>query len=241
MCAADSPAPQTGPSGTRIPSVIIIRSWPKIVMMVPTLALSLICGVVMAVWGDRAAPAEFSPIHYAGLAFLLMLAVNLTMLLYDLNLRGFIIVALLIVSVVLVLFLLEQRQWAVWRSLAGIFGVRVFANSAFYFMFALVLLFNLLIAWVITRFNFWKIEHNEIIIHKGFMHEQERHPTAQARFKLVIEDVVEYALMGSGTLVFYFGDSKTEHRLPTVLFVHRKARMLDEILGRLAVIDTRAG
>ncbi len=56
-------------------------------------------------------------------------------------------------------------------------------------VFQNVLLLNLLIAWVITRFNYWKIEHNEIIIHQGFLHEQERHPAAQ---NCVLNDVVDH-------------------------------------------------
>jgi hypothetical protein len=67
------------------------------------------------------------------------------------------------------------------------------------------------------------------------MQEQERHPTAQARFKLVIEDIVEYGMLGAGKLTFYFGDDDTVHNLDTVLFVHKKAKKLDELLGRIAV------
>jgi len=158
------------------------------------------------------------------------------MLLYDLNLRGFLIVALLIVALVLALFLLN-REGKVWQAIGRGLSVRAFANSAFYFVFALVLLFNLFVAWVITRFNYWQVEHNEIIIHKGFMQEQERHPTAQARFKLVIEDIVEYGILGAGRLVFFFGDDESEHELATVLFVHKKAKKLDELLGRMAVVQ----
>ena len=68
---------------------------------------------------------------------------------------------------------------------------------------------------------------------------QERHPTAQARFKLVIEDIVEYGILGTGKLVFYFGDDDTEHALPTVLFVHKKAKRLDDLLGRIEVVSRR--
>jgi hypothetical protein len=54
---------------------------------------------------------------------------------------------------------------------------------------------------------------------------------------MVVEDIVEYGLLGSGKLVFYFGDAQTEKELKTVLFVHRKAKALDELLGRVAIIE----
>lgn len=216
---------------------IVIRSWPKIVLMVPTLVTAIVCGILMGLYGEPEPKADFGIVHLAGLAFLLMLLLNLTVLLYDLSLRGFMIVVLLLAVLILAIFLIGTRHQGIWQSIANALSVKVYANAAFYFLFAVVLLLNLAIAFVMTRFHYWQIENNEIIIHHGFMSEQERHPTAQARFKLVIEDVVEYALMGSGKLVFYFGDDKSEHELTTVPFVHRKAKMLDELLGRIAVVD----
>jgi signal transduction histidine kinase len=216
---------------------IVIRSWPKIVLMMPTLIVAALCGIIMGIYGAPEADAAFGGIHLAGLLFLVVLLINLTILLYDLSLRGFLIVVLLIVVLVLALFLISTRHHGIWQAIGRALSVKVYANAAFYFLFALALFFNLLIAFIITRFHYWEIEHNEIIIHHGFMSEQERHPTAQARFKLVIEDVVEYALLGSGKLVFYFGDDKSERVLTTVPFVHRKAKMLDELLGRVAVTE----
>lgn len=220
---------------------LVIRAWPKILLMLPTLIISLLCGLVMAIKGVPPADAQFGAIqHWAGLLFILVLGINLTMVLYDLNLRGFIIVALLIAVLLLLISLLgsgSEDESSIWSKLASILSVRLVANSAFYFVFSLVLIFNLAIAWVITRFNYWVVEHNEIIIHKGFMQEVERHPTAQSRFKLKIDDVVEYGVLGVGTLVFYFGDDDTEHQLLTVPFVHKKAKRLDQLLGRVAVVS----
>lgn len=240
---AESPAPETPTVTERKPvDSLVIRPWPKIILMLPTLFAAIICGLIMAIWGLPESNALFGGIHYVGLCFLVVLGINLTMLLYDLSLRGFILVALLIAVLVLILALINSsREASIWTTVARFLSVRVVANSAFYFLFSGVLLFNLAIAWIITRFNYWKIEHNEVIIHRGFMHEQERHPTAQARFTLVIDDVVEYAILGTGRLVFHFGDTKTEHELSTVLFVHRKAKRLDELLGRISVTtDTGA-
>jgi hypothetical protein len=225
------------PTHPAAPTAIIIRSWPKIVMMIPTLIVAIICGVLAAYSAQPQSDAGFSRAHYIGLFFLLVMAINLTLLLYDLSLRGFIIAVLAIVAVVLGLFLLNTRLQTVWESIGRALSLRVWANSAFYFTFALILLINLGIAWLITRFNYWRVENNEIIIHSGFMHEQERHPTAQARFKMVIDDIVEYGLMGSGRLVFYFSDNNAQHELPTVLGVRRKAKALDELLGRVAVTE----
>ncbi len=216
---------------------VILRSWPKIVMMWPTLIMSIVCAVMMSMWPQPKPEDGFTFMHGVGLAFLIVLAVNLITLLYDLHVWGFFLVVLSILTLVLGLFLLD-RWHDVWTNIGRALSIRVYANSAFYFLFSAVLVVNLIIAWVITRFHYWKVERNEIIIHQGFMHEQERHPTSQARFTLVVDDVVEYALLGAGKLVFKFGDDDSERELTTVPFVHRKAKKLDELLGRLAVTST---
>ncbi len=227
---------EIAPEQTRKPTRLVIRSWPKIILMLPTLLIAVLCGAIMLTQEPPAADADFSFTHLVGLGFLFILLLNLTMLLYDLSLRGFIIVCLLIIVLVLTVMVINmQIAGGAWQAIGRALSIKVYANSAFYFLLALVLLFNLIIAWVITRFHYWVIERNEVIIHRGFLQEVERHPTAQARFKLVIEDVVEYGMLGSGRLVFYFGDDQSEHELSTVPFVHSKARALDELLGRVAV------
>ncbi|MEP0844260.1 MAG: hypothetical protein HRF43_16290 [Phycisphaerae bacterium] len=218
---------------------VVIRPWPKIIMMLPTLIVAVVCGVI-TVFAAKEAPADdgaFLFIHAVNLVFLLVLFVNLVLLLYDLSLRGFLIVMLTIAVIVLVLFLLNLKGFEVGRTLRRVLSLRVYANAAFYFVFAVVLFVNLVIAWVITRFHYWVVERNEIIIHNGFMHEQERHPTSTARFRLQIDDVVEYALFGAGKLVFTFTDDKTERVLPTILRVRPKAKQLDLLLGRVAVTE----
>jgi hypothetical protein len=217
---------------------VVIRPWPKIVMMIPSLVVALICGILMAIYPPPDPKQGFNfLVHGVNLFFLCILFVNLILLLYDLSLRGFMIVILLMAVIVLILFLIDIKHPGVWKGIGEALSLRVYANAAFYFLFAFVLLINLIVAWVITRFHYWVVDHNEIIIHNGFMHEQERHPTSSARFRLQIDDVVEYMLFGAGTLVFNFNDDKSERVLPTVLRVRGKARQLDLLLGRVAVTE----
>jgi hypothetical protein len=226
----DSSSGALGDSG----GSVILRSWPKIIMMWPTLLLSIACSILMSTWKAPADDAEFNTVHLVNLIFLVVLAINLMLLLYDLNLWGFIILLLILAVAILIVFLIGGSAW---QKIGRTLSIKVHANAAFYSLFSIVLIINLMIAWVITRFNYWRVEHNEIIIHRGFMHEQERHPTAQARFTLVIEDIVEYAILGAGTLVFTFADDGTRHELSTVPMAHRQAKKLDALLGRVAVTE----
>jgi len=186
-------------------------------------------------YGVPASTDGFGKIHLINLIFLFVLAINLMLLLYDLTLRSFLIVALSIAVVILILYLMDIQKGGVWDAIRRALSIRVAANSAFYSLFAIILAFNMVIAWIITRFHYWIVDHNEIIIHHGFMHEQERHPTNTARFTLEIDDIIEYALFGSGKLVFTFSDDNKQRELPTVMRVRKKAQQLDLLLGRVAV------
>lgn len=213
---------------------IVIRPWPKVVMLLPTFLASVICCVITSVSDRPAADASVGFLNIMGVVFLMVLAINLTVLLYDLSFRGFLVVVLALLVLILAIFLLN-RQEVIREFMGKVLSVRVYANGAFYGVFSLILLFNLAIAFVITRFHYWIVDHNEIIIHHGFMQEQERHPTSAARFKLQIDDVVEYALFGSGKLIFTFTDEGKDRELSTVLRIRSKARQLDRLLGRVAV------
>ena len=237
--ATTSSAPSAAPEP---PRSLVIRSWPKIILMLPTLIMAVLAGAFTAGWdvmyGPLAPTAGLEARHWFSLLFLFVLGINLTMLLYDLNLKGFILVALLIAVLVLGISLIDRggtEGEGLWHWVGRILSVRAYANGAFYCVLSIILFFNLAIAWIITRFNYWVVERNEIIIHRGFMQEVERHPTAQARFKMQIEDVVEFGILGVGKLVFYLGDDETVHELPNVCFVHKKSRQLDDLLGRVAV------
>lgn len=228
---------ESAPKPDPAPVTVTIRPWPKIIMMIPTMVMAIICGIVMAVYGIPKPEEGFTLRHVVNLVFMLVLFINLMLLLYDLSLRGFLIIGLSIVVLILLLYLLDLKRGGVWETIERTLSLKVYANSAFYFLFAIILLANLVIAWVITRFHYWVVERNEIIIHNGFMHEVERHPTSAARFRLQIEDVIEYGVFGSGTLVFRFTDDDTERVLSTVLGVRKKAAALDVLLGRVAVTD----
>jgi len=64
--------------------------------MWPTLLLSIACTILMSMWKQPAEDAAFNTVHLLNLIFLLVLAVNLMLLLYDLNLWGFLILVLIL-------------------------------------------------------------------------------------------------------------------------------------------------
>ena len=73
---------EAGPKRLAGPEPVILRDWPKIIMMWPTLLVGLICGVLMALYPISPSDERFVWNHYVGLVFRVTLAVIVTLLLY---------------------------------------------------------------------------------------------------------------------------------------------------------------
>ncbi|GAG55804.1 unnamed protein product, partial [marine sediment metagenome] len=68
----------------------------------------------------------------------------------------------------------------------------------FYMVMTIILLFILGIVIISTRFEYYKIERNEIIHKKGIFSTAERFPSKSLRFKKEIPDVFEFFMLRAG-------------------------------------------
>ena len=116
---SDLPTPsQTGPAAEpEIHGSVILRSWPKIIMMWPTLIMSIACAIVMSLYPPPAVGEPFRMIHLLNLVFLFVLALNLMLLLYDLNLWGFLVLVLIMAVAVLAVVVGTRAESPDLRSL----------------------------------------------------------------------------------------------------------------------------
>ena len=65
-------------------------------------------------------------------------------------------------------------------------------NYQFYLSTVVALAFIFLIAWIATRFDYWKLERNEVIHKKGIFVSAVRYPTKSLRIKKEIPDIFEF-------------------------------------------------
>jgi len=86
-----------------------------------------------------------------------------------------------------------------------------------------------------TRFEYFKIERNEIIHKKGIFSSAERFPVKSLRFKKEIPDVFEFFMLRAGKFTIMPGQADEVMILPTVLNVNKKERQLDFLLSHVSV------
>ena len=99
----------------------------------------------------------------------------------------------------------------------------------------LILAFILGIVVISTRFEYYKIERNEIIHKSGIFSSAERFPVKSLRFKKEIPDVFEFFMLRSGRMTIMPGKADEVMILNTVLNINKREKQLDWLLSHVSV------
>jgi hypothetical protein len=219
-------------SGPDTHTRIYLVPHPKIVFMYPSLIIAIIAGLVAHFNQNQETRAG----HIMSLLFLIVLAVNLSVIAFDFprttSLTMFF--AVLAIGIGAWFFFTEfPDAWpAVHRLLLKL---TPFANTKFYFLFAIILALLFLGVWINTQFDFWEVRQNELLHHHGIWANMERFAAPSLRIDKEINDLFEYLLLGSGRLVLHPSDERRAVVLDNVFFVNRKEAELTKLLGALQV------
>ena len=100
---------------------------------------------------------------------------------------------------------------------------------------SVILVFILGLVVISTRFDYYKVERNEIYHKKGIFSSAERFPVKSLRFKKEIPDVFEFFMLRAGSLKIMPGHQDEVMMLNTVLNINKKERQLDWLLSHVSV------
>jgi hypothetical protein len=260
--SADPKAPTTtgAPVAHREKGVKVF-TYPKIVFILPTLVMSLICWIgMMAIHDDTIRPSKLaaatqsleqkaeaegrspaqtpdfsSPQNLLALTFLIVFALNVLVMTFDFP-RFAVLAGVLIVTTVtfLLLWIGTRFDWLRWLYKA-LDSLYVAANSGFYFVFSLILIVMYGIIFTTRWLDYWEFLPNEILHHHGPWSDLERFPTMQLKFDKEIPDVFEHFLFGAGRLVIHVAGEQKSIILDNVLHINKKEQALKSIMSRLEV------
>ena len=105
----------------------------------------------------------------------------------------------------------------------------------FYMVMAVILVFILGLVVISTRFDYYKVERNEIYHKKGIFSSAERFPVKSLRFKKEIPDVFEFFMLRAGKLTIMPGRADEVMILNTVLNINKVEKQLDWLLSHVSV------
>lgn len=210
------------------PNEIFIRSYPKVIFYWPLLITSLILWLIQALLKTNSTTNSIG----LGYAWFIVFFVNIFVTAFDFSSTKFFVLILAIVVVLLLVVFLVLPNFSV--SLTGI-EIDLGLPWQFYMVMTIILAFILGIVVISTRFEYYKIERNEIIHKKGIFSSAERFPTKGLRFKKEIPDVFEFFLLRSGSLTIMPGRADEVMILSTVLNINKREKQLDWLLSHVSV------
>lgn len=205
------------------PTEIYIRSYPKVIFFWPLLITSFVLWLIQA-FND--------PNTMLGYVWFIVFFVNLFVTAFDFSSTKFFVLILAIVVVILILVFMVLPRFSI--SLTGL-EIDLTLTWQFYMVMTIILLFILGIVILSTRFEYYKIERNEIIHKKGIFSTAERFPSKSLRFKKEIPDVFEFFMLRAGKFTIMPGKADEVMILPTVLNISKKEKQLDWLLSHVSV------
>jgi len=190
---------------------VYLRSYPKVIFFWPMALVSLILWLLQMIYP--------TPLPMFGNIWLVVFFINMFIVAFDFNSAKFFVLIMVVVVVVLLLIFLVPGLFTILPG--GSFNPGLTAE--FY-----------LVVTIIMRFDYWKIERNEIYHKKGIFSSAERMPTKSLRIKKEIPDVFEFFILRAGSITLMPGHGDVIN-LPTVLNINKKQKQIDFLLSHVSI------
>jgi hypothetical protein len=206
------------------PTEIYLRSYPKIIFFWPLLLVSFFWWIFQLFDED--------PIGWLGTVWMIVFFTNLFITAFDFSSTKFFVMILAIVIVLLLLAFFVLPEIAVDINF-GDFNLGL--TEGFYLTTTIVLAIILGFVVLSSRFDYWKLERNEIYHKSGIFSSAERFPVKSLRLKKEIPDVFEYFLLRAGSMTLLPGRADEVIHLPPVLNIKKKEEQIDWLLSHVSV------
>jgi len=205
--------------------IIILRNFSKAILFYPLLASSFIFWIIQAIL------PEINTV--LGYIWCLIFFFNLFVISFDFPPNKFLILVLGVVLMLLVLIFLIVPQVQL-----PIIVLNLGSSAEFYATMTLIL--SIILGFVVlsARFDYYKLEKNELIHITGVLaNTAERYPVRSLRIRHVVSDVFEFLLLGAGSITLIAKDSEPIH-LITVINVKKKIKKIDWLLTHEFVLPS---
>jgi len=203
---------------------VYLRSYPKVIFLWPLMLTSFLLWILQLF-------QPTTPQAWYGNIWLIVLFSNLFIMAFDFSSAKFFLLIMAIVVVLLLVMFLVLPNVSI-PIIGGDFNLELTAD--FYLVITLVLVFILGLVVVSARFDYWKIERNEIYHKTGLFASAERMPTKSLRILKEIPDVFEFFVLRAGSITLMPGQHDVIH-LNTVLNINKKQEQIDDLLSYVSV------
>lgn len=201
---------------------VVLRSYPKIIFFWPLALVSLVMWLLQML-----VP---TPVAWYGNFWLAVFAINMFIIAFDFGSTKFFVLVLLAIVVILLIIFLVPDLFAGASAVPFNPGL----TTEFYLVVFIIMAIILGLVVIGSRFDYWKIERNEIYHKAGLFSSAERLPTKSLRIKKEIPDVFEFFILRAGSITLMPGHGDVIH-LPTVLNINKKQNQIDYLLSHVSI------
>jgi hypothetical protein len=201
---------------------VYLRTYPKVIFFWPMTLVSLLLWPLQWIYPE--------PIALFGNIWLIVFFVNMFIVAFDFSSTKFFVLILVVVIVVILLVFLVPGMFTTVPE--GTFNPSL--TTEFYFIVTVLMAFILGLVVLGSRFDYWKIERNEIYHKKGIFSSAERLPTKSLRILKEIPDVFEFFILRAGSITLMPGHGDVIP-LNTVLNINKKQKQIDYLLSHVSI------
>jgi hypothetical protein len=225
---AEVNAPKPAAAEPRRPERVVLRDYPKIVLLYPTFHAAIVCGFATWFWKESADVI-------CGRAFLIVSMLNLIVLSFEFPRTTSLTLLFFIIALVFGAIWINQHVVTFLGPLRDLVQkLQPAANAQFYWLFAAGLGVIYALVLVDTRFDYWEVMPNELLHHHGILGNVNRFPAPQLKLEKEITDVFEFFLLRSGRLLIHPTNERRAIVLENVPNINRREQ---EIQNLLRVLD----
>jgi len=221
---------------------MVIRSYSSMILLIPSFITALVLGITQIIMNRNMTDIELyeairgsGHMNVMGIVFLIVFSLNLILVAFDFNRARTIIIVLLLVVVAATLLLVNAYTGFLTGGSGSSFDMRIYFSTQVYFAIAALLFFILGFTFLGSLFNYYIIEGNELLHHKGIGGGVERYPANNMSVVKEYPDLIELLIFRSGTLVLTPPRSERSIILKNVIGINKKVKNMNEILSRLKV------
>ncbi|MHA1615831.1 MAG: hypothetical protein ACTSX9_00730 [Candidatus Njordarchaeales archaeon] len=208
---------------------IVIRSYSKIIVLLPSAIIAAILGLLQLYLGSTID-------RFLGLIFMVILFFNILVAAFEFTeAKTFGFFALLIIAALSYLIMVQYNVIPALPASALLASLDITLSTQAYFAYSLIISIIVFLAWLSKRWDYWIIEPNQVTRRTGIFGKRERFPTHGMQYGIEIRDIFEYLLFGSGTLTLYFPSEKRIYVLPLVPKIKHVERAISMLLGIIEV------
>ncbi len=207
---------------------------PKIVFFYPTAICALFCGIVMSLAGDVNVANPSEAVKLAGWTFMAIFTANILIISFDFPGIKFLLVCATLVACILATALVSVYYQDLIPGLSELLGkVRLVAGAHFYFFTSIMLTTVIITSVAIALWtDVWYLHSNELVHKRGILGDVEKYPTINLRVTKEINDLFEFFLLWSGTLVLQPTTTDRPIVLENVLRINHKEKRIRDLLSK---------